>query len=300
VVGPGLHLHAPWPFARIRRTEFGTVHQEILGLGDNTALLSDIQPEVDPPAMLDRLWDQTHPAESQFLVPGPGDADRRTAFHLLNADIRVLWRFALTDRAAHAAVYRVGDGASLVRRFATQALTEAFHTRTLIDIVGGDRDGLALQVTETIRERLAALDTGIDIVAVLIEAIHPPPTAAPAYHLVQAAGIEAQSRVTEARGRAQVMEHEAQQEIQRLRSDRQALAREIAVAAQVEQSRFSADIAAQQVAGDVLDFERWLTAFAASLYRARVVVLDHRLDRDSVPYLDFRPGVPGGDGNRRP
>ena len=49
---------------------------------------------------------------------------------------------------------------------------------------------------------LDAAQSGIEIVAMVVEAIHPPAGAAEAYHAVQAAEINANARVAAERGRA--------------------------------------------------------------------------------------------------
>src|SRR5581483_8522915 len=76
VLGPGLHLHLPWPLGIMRRVELGTVHEipVVFSAGGEPAAsargaataqsLPDAAAEDPPPPSADRLWDASHPSEA--------------------------------------------------------------------------------------------------------------------------------------------------------------------------------------------------------------------------------------------
>jgi regulator of protease activity HflC (stomatin/prohibitin superfamily) len=299
VAGPGIHACLPWPFGAIRRVENGQVHEVALALGTPIApgkppdaTLQKPAPMImaqdQPPAEFDRLWEKAHGAESMFLVPSPGAGDRGQSFQLLNSDVRVIWRVAETDAGALGAAYRVADPTTLVRAIATRSITAAFQQRTLTMVITGDREALAAGVRTQVQAELDVLQSGIEIPAVVIDAIHPPPGAATAYHGVQAAGIIAATDINIAHSQQVRSRHEADlTAITTLRS-REALAREIAAKAEVERARFTADRESAAVGAEALELERWLQAMGKALGRAQLTIVDHRFRREDAPFLDYR------------
>lgn len=300
VVQPGMAWCLPWPFGAIRRVENGQVHEVALALGGELAagrrqmepLSQKAAPAIGaqdrPPGESDRLWEKPHGSESIFLVPGPGAGDRGQSFHLLNADVRIIWRMGDTDAAALGAAYRVADPVLLVRAVATRQLTEAFARRTLAEVIHMDREALAIQVRGEVQDDLDALATGIEIPAVVVDAIHPPPGAALSYHGVQAAGIIAATDINIARSQQVRSRHEADLAAVIALRGREAVAREVASKAEVERARFAADRQSVAIAADALELERWLGAIGRSLGRAQITIVDARFPRDDAPYLDFR------------
>jgi regulator of protease activity HflC (stomatin/prohibitin superfamily) len=299
VAGPGIHVCLPWPFGAIRRVENGQVHEVALALG--TPIAPGKQPDAalqkpaplilaqdQPSAEFDRLWEKAHGAESVFLVPSAGAGDRGQSFQLLNSDVRVIWRVADTEAGALGAAYRVADPTTLVRAIATRVLTAAFQQRTLTMVITGDREAFAAGVRTQVQTELDALQSGIEIPAVVIDAIHPPPGAAVAYHGVQAASIIAATDINIAHSQQVRSRHEADLTAITTLRGREALAREIAAKAEVERARFTADRESAAVGADALELERWLQAMGKALGRAQLTIIDHRFRREDAPFLDYR------------
>jgi len=322
VLSSGLHFNRPWPFGAVRRIEHGQLHETALALGgvmddpwkrmvetvdaDGLRRFSTVEgpdprrvdttplqlgAEDVPPPALDRLWDRAHTGESTFLVPSPGAGDRGQSVQLLNSDVRVVWRVGASDAAAISATYRLGDPATAIHAIAAQVLTELFQRHTLDQIISGDRDALVQEVRNGIQQELDRLAGGIDIATVVIDAIHPPPKAAPSYYAVQAAAITAATDITVARGKALASRHDADGAATVMVRGREALARELLAKAAGDQARFAAEAALQRDAGTVMDLERWLQSLARALARSQLVIIDHRIPRDEAPYLDFRPAA---------
>jgi regulator of protease activity HflC (stomatin/prohibitin superfamily) len=292
VLHPGLHLHLPWPFAQVRRLDYGQVHQTALASDNTPTSMMGAAPviaaEDDPPETVDRLWERAHPAESTFLLPAPRQPGRGQALHLVNSDTRVVWRIGLEDRHAIAAGTRVLDADVLVRRLSARALTDAFQERGLDQVLASDRDRLAGVVRNVVQRDLDDLDGGIEIIGLVVDALHPPTAAAGAYHHVQAAGITAATDVLSAEAGARRRAHEAEQAASVRVLEAEAAAVEQLTKASSERVRFVADASTAQTAGAVLELERWLQGLGASLARSPLVIIDHRIPRDQVPFLDYR------------
>ncbi len=311
VLQPGLHAHLPWPFGRVRRVEFGQVHEQPLVEAITTADVDQtldplaavaLTPDVDTPASFDRLWDKRHGSDATYLVPGAstsgtsvGLGRATVGYQLLNSDVRVLWRVGLSDDAARDAVYQVVAADTLVRSEAMRLLQRTFATRSLAGLIGEDRDLLTTDLRTSLQSRLDGFRAGIDITAVVIDAIHPPRAAVPAYHGVQAAEIGAKTDIARAKGQAAAVLADAQRDaIERLAKGT-AIATEATAGARADVVRFSADRAAFDAAPTALRLERWLQAIGRSLKQAQVTVVDHRLPIDGGPLIDLRRNAPGNE-----
>jgi regulator of protease activity HflC (stomatin/prohibitin superfamily) len=275
----------PWPLGMIRRVEFGAVHEIALG-GEAPSAADTTGAEAPPPASASRLWDQPHPGEvSTLIASATGD---KQSFRTVNADIRVLYRVGLTDGDALHAATLIADPAALVRRIAARRVARDFAVRTLADMLGAPRETIAEDLRRAMAADLAPFASGIEIVAVAVEAIHPPAGAAAAYHAVQAAAIGSRTAVAEAQGRAKAAANEALQQVHQLDDSAQAQAEETVQTAQAETVRFAADRSAQAAGGASFLLERYFADLVAGFAKAPLTILDDRLAGPTGPVIDLR------------
>jgi regulator of protease activity HflC (stomatin/prohibitin superfamily) len=290
VLRPGAHLILPWPLGTPRWTDFGAIHDVALGGSDMPAAPERVGAEAFPPASADRLWTQAHPGEVMLLIASArgGQTDQQ-AFQAVSLDLRVLWRVGMTDADAIRAAYRVSDPQALVRGAAGRASAGFFASRTLADVLGENRATMAAGLRAAIQHSLDGFDSGIEVVAVVIEAIHPPSGAADAYHAVQAAEIDANASIANERGRAQGTKAMALQTVRDLVNGALAQAADADSRAQAERARFEADRAADKANGQSFMLERYFTALTGALAKVPLTILDHRIDPGDAPVLDVRP-----------
>jgi regulator of protease activity HflC (stomatin/prohibitin superfamily) len=288
VLPPGLHLVLPWPLGRVRSVELGVVH-EIGLLGDTST--ERLPAEAPPPPSTDRLWDTPHPNEASFLTAATREG--KPSFHLVNADIRLIYRVGPSDADAIAASYGVVDAPALLRRMAMRAVAAHFAGRTLDAVLVADRDRMARELRLDIQAALSGAGTGLELAALVINTLHPPSAVADAYHAVQAAQINAEASVTQERGRAHGSIAAARLDALALASDAPANAAERLSAARADATRFGAERAALAAAGGAFALERRLARLVSVLGGTELVVLDHRIPASSGLLLDLRP--PPGD-----
>ena len=200
VFGPGLHVHLPWPMGVMREVELGVVHDIPIAIsptGDPTQFSQPsagvdqqqqlVGAEAPAPPSTDRLWNASHPAEQTYLIAS--EASGQQSFQVADADLRVVYRVGLSDAAALDFAYRVADPEVFIRAAAGQILVKHFSRYTLLDVLGQNRETFANEFRTALQNQLDRMSSGIEVIAVVIEAIHPPPGAAAAYHNVQAAEI---------------------------------------------------------------------------------------------------------------
>lgn len=296
VLGPGLHVHLPWPFGVLRNVELGVVHEIPIVFptqgGETLAEIAASESaergtaEAPPPPSADRLWDATHPAEASYLIAS--QAGGQQSFEIVNIDLRIVYRTGVSDDAALAAAYRVSDPEVLIRAASGRMLVRHFSRYTLSDVLGENRDRFVAAFRDELQARLDELHTGVEVIAVVVEAIHPPPGAATSYQNVQAAEINSHARVSLARGDAVRTLASAQQTAIETQNAATASAAEQVERAHADSTLFAGDKEAHAQGGQAFLFERWLDRLSKSLTVAPLIVVDHRLGGQNVPTVDLR------------
>jgi len=303
VLKPGLHMGLPWPFGRVIPVENGVLH-EIAVIAPASAGDADVPPaasalttaagpdtsaaaiDAAPPDSANRLWDNTHVFDTTQLIAGQSNGQE--SFQIMNVDARFVYRIGASDGDALAASYQVADLPGLIRDLAGRALIRHFSTETLAAILGEPQEQMARALKASLQGDLDRMHSGIEIVAVVIEAIHPPGGAANAYHNVQAAELEAQSLIFAEQGRATQTLNEAQQAATVSLNNATAGAAQIMADAHATALGFDAAQAAYQSAGNIFLRETYLHALAKGLSQAQLTILDHRIADSSRATIDLR------------
>ncbi|WLI12571.1 MULTISPECIES: protease modulator HflK [Pseudomonas] len=287
VFGPGLHAGLPWPLGRVLSVENGVVHELATSVGETSAPVATEPAEGPAPAIANRLWDASHVNDkSQVIASRRAD---KQSFQIVNMDVRFVYRIGLSDQAALAATYNSADVPTLIRSTASRILVHDFASRTLDGLLGEDRVGLAEEIGRAVQADLQKLDSGVEILATVVEAIHPPAGAANAYHGVQAAQIGAQALISRERGAAAEATNQAQLQASIAHDQATASAHEINSTAQAADLKFAAEQKAYSSAGQAFVLEQYLSQLTQGLANAKLLVLDHRLGGSSnAPTIDLR------------
>jgi regulator of protease activity HflC (stomatin/prohibitin superfamily) len=306
VMGPGLHFHLPWPMGVMRLVELGVIHDIPIAMsptGDisqparQSAGVDQQQQlapaEAPPPAAADRLWDASHAAEQSYLIASQA-ANGQQSFQIAAADLRVVYRIGLTDADAMNSAYRVADPETLIMASTGQLLVRYFARYTLLDVLGQSRDAFTKEFRVALQEQLDKMSSGIEAIAVVVEAIHPPAGAASAYHNVQAAEILANSQIAVQRASAIHSIKSAQQAAMEDRNKATAAAAELVSQARSESILFDADRKARQRDGEAFLFERRAERLTSGLAKSEAIVIDHRLNGRNGPVIDLRSAESAG------
>ncbi|EPM9936052.1 TPA: protease modulator HflK [Pseudomonas aeruginosa] len=287
VLGPGLHLGLPWPLGRVLAVENGVVHELATSVAAGDGGAEPLAPAEGPaPDSANRLWDASHVSEKSQVIASL--ADHRQSFQIVNMDVRIVYRIALDDASALAATYRSADVPTLVRSTASRVLVHAFASRTLDEVLGEQRAGLAEQIGQAVQADLDRLGSGVEVLGAAVEAIHPPAGAANAYHAVQAAQITAQALIARERGQAAAQRNEAQLQASVAHDRASAQARETLAAAQAADRRFAAEREGYADAGQAFLLEAYYRQLGRGLGKANLLLIDHRIAGAGAPTIDLR------------
>ncbi|WP_413723965.1 SPFH domain-containing protein [Sodalis sp. RH16] len=289
VIAPGLNIGLPWPFGRVLSVENGVVHELTTGSADTPAGGGPAPAEGPAPDSANRLWDAYHPSErSQVIASAAGD---KQSFQIVNMDVRFIYRIGLSDKAALAATYNTADIPALIQSTANRVLVDDFASRTLDDVLGHQRADLAADIGKVVQGRLDQMNSGVEILAIVIEAIHPPAGAANAYHGVQAAQIAAQALIARERGQAAARLDAARLDASLVADGAAGAAHESLSRAQAADLRFAAERQAWQNAGQAFLTETYFSQLALALGNTPALILDHRIGAGEPPTLDLRSFV---------
>lgn len=284
VYQPGLHVGLPWPLGKVLSVDNSVVH-ELATSGEGVA--EPLAPaEGAAPASANRLWDATHLSENSQVIAGTDGG--RQGFQIVNMDVRFIYRIGLSDAAALAATYHSADVAQLLRSVANRVLVHDFAGRSLDGLLGAEREALGRDIGRAVQADLDRMDSGVELLATSVEAIHPPAGAANAYHAVQAAQITAQALIARDRGLAAQQLDQARLTATSLTDKATAGAHETATAASTAALRFDAERTAWQHAGQAFILEQYLARLSQGLAGADSLIIDHRLAASQAPTLDLR------------
>jgi regulator of protease activity HflC (stomatin/prohibitin superfamily) len=300
VLHSGLHLHWPWPFGILRPVEYGMVREIPIEFAEDGApraaaqpMLADIEGAPSPDA--DRLWDSSHPDATGYLVAALSDG--RQSFEAVEIDISVIYRIGLSDRAAELSVYRIATPDTLIRSTASQMLAHYFSGATISEILGQNREAFIRDFQHQLQARMAAMDTGLDIMAIVVEGIHPPAKAAAAYQGVQAAAIASKVRVNTAAAESAREMKMAGLVATSTRNDAIAAAEERTNAARRDFILFDGDRKAYQAGGAAFLFERRIDRMDKGLLDKPLIIVDHRIPREAAPTVNLLPVRRQGSGS---
>lgn len=284
----GWHLGLPWPFGKVRRLEYGVVHQLASGLQQDSQGRWQSPDSNTTPTGNNHLWDGNHAAETTQLIAS--QQGERQSTQLVGLDVRLVYRQGLRDADA-LALYHQADPTALLHAMADRALLHYFAGQQLDDLLGEALNATARQLQGQIQQALNQSGSGLELLAVVIQAIHPPAAAANAYHGVQASTILAQARVAAERAQA-VRSHSAaiQAAVQAAR-EASASAAERVARSKVDAIAFQADRQAASIGGQSFLLERYLHALGQGLRQAQPIIIDHRIPASALPTIDLRPAA---------
>lgn len=300
VLYPGIHVHLPWPFATLRLVPFGQVREISVDTSGNASLATMAAIEGEAPVSADRLWDSGQ-EESSYLVANLSDG--RQSFEAVDIDISVAYRIGLSDDDAIRAAYHLADPDAAVRSVSSQILAHYFARNTIEAILGQNREAFMADFQKSLQARLTALDSGIEVMAVVVEGIHPPPKAAASYQNVQASVMDSTVKVNTARAEAAREMKMASVVANATRNDAISAAAERMSKAKTDAILFEGERMAYAAGGPSFLLERRLEKFSHGLSDKPLIILDHRIAATEAPTFDMRQlqrprnsfGDPGAD-----
>ena len=237
---PGLHWHAPWPWASI--TVVSTERVQELALGFERDLAGPV------------LWAEKHFEGEQNLLLGGGE-------ELLTINVPVHYRI----RDAVAFLRRTSDPARALESLGYRQLLTLTGEHTAFGLMTTDRAAITAKLRTNLQQASDRLGLGLEIVFVGLKDVHPPVAVAPAYQDVISAEEERSALVHQSRTYAVLTLGSAQVAARLARVQAEAAANERRTRAAGESSRFLAPLATYRAQPEVFTTRLRLEALETAL-----------------------------------
>ena len=274
VLQPGLHLLLPRPFDRAEVYDTGSVGRLTIGYV--------------PTGDQDNIWTQAHGGEEYRLLLGSGD-------ELVSINLRLEYR--IDDVLAY--VSSAADPESILQAEAYEIITQRTICTDLETILSADRTAFSESFRNALEDKLASYHTGLKVVGVVLESIHPPVEVATIYQKIISAGIEAEQIVIEAQNLANTTVLAAQNQFTATVGAAQVAAAESIANAKSEVAGFMASASADAAFRNEYRFYKYLDALTRAYSDAKLVIVGGGIDSSNI-YIGNLGGQGSGNTQQTP
>ena len=178
-LAPGLHMTLPWPFDKVEIYDTDVVKEMTIGYVST--------------GTTDNLWTEKSGIDEYKLLLGGGN-------ELVSLNLRI--NYKISDVRAYALSSQSPDG--IVQATAYNVITETIISTDIDTLLESDRVEFSDSFAEKLISGIEKYETGIEIVSVVLESIHPPVEIAEVFQKLISAEITASKYIYEAKGLSEV------------------------------------------------------------------------------------------------
>lgn len=260
---PGLHLTLPWPFDRVQVYDTETVNSTTIGYissdsGDNT-------------------WTGTHGSQEYRLLLGGGN-------ELVSINLRLEYR--IDDVISY--LRTCSNPEKLLEAKAYELVTDLTIVTDLDELLSVDRSAFANSFREELASELEKYDTGLELVGVVLESIHPPVDIADVYQSIIGAEIKAEQYILEAQAAAAVKIADAEKQYDTALNLARADSYTKTAAAKADVAEFMASVSADKQYPDTYRYYKYLKAIGSAYGSSRLIIVGKDIDSSNI-YLGGLP-----------
>jgi regulator of protease activity HflC (stomatin/prohibitin superfamily) len=256
-LSPGMHLTLPWPLDRVEIYDTETVNEITIGY-----LATDAT---------DNLWTEAHGNNEYKLLLGGGN-------ELVSINLRIEYKIGDLGRFLKCS----SSPAKLLESTAYETVTNKTINTDLDTLLATDRAEFSKSFEKELTKRIAKYNTGIEIVGVVIESIHPPVEVANIYQQIISAGIEAEKIVLDAQAQAGVTVSQAQSEHDRNINIATSESHKQIADAQSAVAEFTASVENDKNYGDGYRYYKYLEAIKKAYSGAKLIIVGDGIDSSSL------------------
>ena len=261
---PGLHLTLPYPFDKTEIYNTKTINKITIGYKSDENV--------------DNVWTKDHGDSEYKLLLGSGN-------ELVSLNLRVEYR--IDDLKEY--LQNTTSPDRIVEAKAYELTTSRTMTTDLQTLLTVDREKFANDFREDLAAAVDESNTGIEIVNVIMESIHPPVEVAQVYQDFIGVGIDAERILIEARAQAAVRGFEAtSQRIQILNSANTVYYNRVATA-RSEVAEFMAAVEAYNGNPETYTYYKYMEAIGTAYQGANLVILGKGVDGSRIIWGTLTP-----------
>ena len=254
---PGLHFTLPWPVDSVEIYDTDTVKEVTVGyVAEESA---------------DNYWTKDHGTNEYKLLLGGGE-------ELVSINLRI--HYKINDLMSY--LKNSAAPVSLLESAAYEIVTERTIVTDLDTMLSTDRAAFTESFKQELTERVSDFKTGIEVVSVIIESIHPPVEIANIYQQIISAEIYADQLILEAEDTAEVTVTDATREYYKTVNGAKASSLESVANAKASVAEFMASVEADKSYSDAYRYYKYLKAIESAYADAKLVIVGDGVDSSNL------------------
>lgn len=250
---PGLHMTLPYPLDRCEIYDTATVNKMTIGYRSDEAQ--------------DNVWTESHGNEEYRLLLGSGN-------ELVSINLRLEYR--ISDLKLY--LRNSSSPERIMEAKAYELVTSRTINTDLETILSTNRETFSADLHNDLKESLASVGSGIEVVSVVLESIHPPVEVAEVYHNFIAAEIRATRYLLDAQGTAAEIKANAESTSDTLLTQANMDYYNRVADATTEINSFMAAVSASEQYPDEYKYYKYLDAIRRAYKNARLVIVGNDVD----------------------
>lgn len=260
---PGFHMTLPWPFDRVDIYDTNSIRRVAIGYistGDQ-----------------DNIWTETHGGEEYLLLLGDGN-------EMVSINLQV--EFKIDDLLDY--ISSSASPESMLQAQAYEIITARTIATDLDTLLAADREAFSETFRQELTDRIAPYGTGLEVVNVVLESIHPPVDIADVYQDIISAGIDAEYMILNAQADANsTVMNAKKQSIQTVSTATSQKYASIADA-QAAVTEFMAAAAADDAYRQEYRFHKYLEALTTTYSNSTMILCGNGIDTSHLVISGFK------------
>ena len=261
---PGIHMTLPWPIDSV--DVYDTESLKEITIGYTTDEKKG-----------DNLWTECHGGDENKLLLGGGN-------ELVSINLRI--EYKISDLCSYLKCSNSPE--SLLESAAYEAVTAKTISTNLETLLAVDRVAFSKSFEEELTQRISHYNTGLQVVDVVIESIHPPVEVAEIYQQIISAGIDAERIVLDAQAKAATVLEEANTSHDTDINAAKAKSYAAIADANASVAEFMASLEADKTYGGDYRYYKYLDALRKAYSGAKLVIVGEGVDSSHL-YLGNLP-----------
>lgn len=268
ILKPGLHLTLPYPFDKVEIYDTENVNKTTIGYKATENA--------------DNIWTEGHEGEEYKLLLGGGD-------EVVSINLRL--EYKISDLKQYLTTATSPE--SVMQALAYELVTDQTIATDLSSLMSADRDAFSENFQKELSKMLEEKNLGLEVVAVVLESIHPPVEIAWVYQELISAGINAEKYLVNAQDVAAVTIAQAETTHDTTVGGAQVSYEEKVAAAKASITEFMASVEAYNASSDAYKYQKYLAAVRKAYGNANLVILGEGVDQSAI----YFGNIAGNSGN---
>ena len=268
ILQPGLHLTLPYPFDKVEIYDTQTVNKTTIGYKATENA--------------DNIWTEGHQGEEYKLLLGGGD-------EVVSINLRL--EYKISDLKQYLTTATSPE--SMMQALEYELVTDQTIATDLSSLMSADRDAFSENFQKELSKMMKEKNLGLEVVAVILESIHPPVEIAWVYQELISAGINAERYLVNAQDVAAVTIAQAETTKDTTVGSAQVSYEEKLAAAKASVTEFMASVEAYNASSDAYKYQKYLAAVRKAYGNANLVILGNGVDQSAI----YFGNIAGNSGN---